>query len=405
MLSTSDKSIYHNALNDVRSLGENGTQNLSSFIKGWISERRSNDEILPIYQESNKTLRTFATVLKESMRKLGVEIHRDTVFRNDVFAKAPLVRLQGWERPDLFLPLPPVERPTVRRMLIYLARDELNGTILVLPSYEMWFTPFVEHAARQSQLDLQGMQLVKVRLMSSDIGQGKIESFDKKPGMETPLALFQLSFAKGESKSEPHINLDIEIPMNRKGFQIGPDKWIELQQRWYESNNVDASNYIGDSTFATLRELDSEIGSRTLSGAIEWLESNLSSDPNFINLFGVSLETQLISIVGPLALSILMMGLISTMHHIRVIRGEARPTYENAYWGVLSPSWIARVTGVASISLIPGGMCVAIPIFAAGSVVEWTLCLLGVLMALVVFLSARRLWSDVFYGKGNGSET
>lgn len=148
MLSVDDKVSYQNALSDILVLGPNGANDLSNFITSeWIVKRRSDDEILPIYRASNETLKRFALILRQSMSDLGVRIEENEVFNNTIFTNGEMVRLRGWERPNLFLPLPPVQNPTVRRMLHYLEREELRGTILVLPSYEIWLSPHVKRAA------------------------------------------------------------------------------------------------------------------------------------------------------------------------------------------------------------------------------------------------------------------
>ena len=399
-LSVGDTASYQRALNDVLALGEDGAAGLSNFITSkWIVERRNDNEILPIYQASNKTLKDFAVALRKSMNELGVRIDDERVFETTIFTNGKtLARLRGWERPDLFLPLPPVERPTVRRMLHYLEKDGLEGTILVLPSYDFWLYPHIEHAARQSRIELAGMELVAVRLVSQHIGKGRIERFELRPGNETPLGHFRFSFDQGISNREPLIELDVKVPMNRTSFRIEGDEWLELKRSWYISKGLDPDAYVlAKLPYSDLRMFDSKIGNMTLSDAADWLRGRLSDEEKPVNLLmlGISAERDLVLIIGPIILSILMIGLISSMQHITTVAKTIRFKYSDFYWGVISPSRIAKVVSLVSISLVPGATCIVLPLYLEGNVTTWIPNILGALIAIVVFLNAISLPSKL----------
>ena len=399
MFSTSDTALYQLALRDILVLGEDGAANLSKFItSNWLVKRRSEDKILPIYQESNKTLMRFAVVLRESMDELGVQIDKKNVFETSIFRPGQYVRLGGWERPDLFIALPPVDRPTVRRMLHYLDRDSLEGTILVLPSFAIWFYPHVKHAARQKGIKLTGTKLVEVRLVSKEIGKGRIERIERRPRQETPFGLFRLHFDKGTSEDDPLIELDIKVPMNRTSFLIEANEWSQLKSQWYISKGFDPNPYVSaKSPYSHLRMLESEIGNMKLGDAAKWLKSKLSYEKTSMNFLGlgISVDRNLLSTIGPITLAILMLGLISAMRHIATVAETIEFKHYNFYWGIISPSRTAKVTSLISISLIPGATCIGFSFYSNGNVVILIPSILGALIAIAVFLIAIRLPSKL----------
>ena len=405
MLSVHDRTPYEDALSAILLLGEDGARKLSTFITSkWIVERRSDEEILPIYQASNRTLRRFSGVLLGAMDDLGAMVDHEGVIANTIFTGSNnQVRLRGWERPDLFLPLPPVENPTVRRMLHYLERDRLRGTIVVLPSYDIWFTPHINRVLRQRGIDLTGMTLVEVKLLSDDLGKGRIEPISKEPGSETPRGLFHFTFENKSSPSKPFVELDVEVPMNRTSFLIEGEEWLELRRSWYRSLGIEPEHYDSISApFEKLRIFESEIGNMTLSEAADWLRQKASRNVDTIDLLGISFQDSLVSIFGPIVLSILMIGIISAIYHVLSISDVSQLIpHDDVYWGVVSPSRIARVTSFVAISLLPGSTCIAMAVYLGSNVTVLTLNISGTLIAMFVFWSASRLVSNVSLNRGS----
>lgn len=406
ILSAHSRTPYQDALNDILAIGEHGARNMSDFITSqWLVERRSENEILPIYQASNRTLRNFTNVLLGAMEDLGATVDHKNIIENTIFTDSQnQVRLKGWERPDLFLPMPPVEEPTVRRMLHYLERDELRGTIIVLPSYEIWFTPHIKYALRKRELELAELKLVEIELLSEGLGKGRIEAIEKEPGSEMPKGNFRLTFEKLSSNSTPYVELDVEIQMNRTGFYINEKEWAELRRSWYKSNGIDPVRYVsGGTPFDRLRIFESQVGNMTLSEAAGWLRKKASGIVETVNLLGISLGYNLVSIFGPIVLSILMVGIIAAIHHVLSIDGAIRLTYNDVYWGVVSPSRIARVASFGAITFLPGGTCIAMGVYFGNNVTTFVLNSFGILLAIAVFWSARKLISNVAIV--TGSET
>ena len=396
MLSVDERDPYQDALSDILAIGEDGAQNLSNFMTSkWIVERRSEDEILPIYQASNETLRRFAKVLLGTMEELGARIDHEEVFSNTIFTDSKnQVLLKGWERPDLFISLPPVENPTVRRMLHYLERDNLKGKLLVLPWYEDYLIPPIKRALRKRNITLTRMTLVGVELLSNEFGKGRIEPLRAGTGWEWANGLLRFSFENRNPLGVPFVELDVEVPLSLMQFSIEGDEWLELQRAWYTSNGFDPEHYVlGDSPFADLRVLESQIGNMTMREAAEWLRQRAASNLESVNLLGVSLGDNLVSTVGPIVLSALMIGLASAIHHILSIASLVRLTHEDEYWGVVSPSRIARGTSFVAISIVPGGTCIAMAVYFGGNVTVLALNTIGALIAMAVFLSAVRLVS------------
>ena len=407
MLSVHDRTPYQDALSAILLLGEDGARDMSTFITSkWIVERRSDEEILPIYQASNRTLRRFSGVLLNAMDDLGAMVDHEKVFSNTIFTDFDnQVRLGGWERPDLFLPLPPVGNPTVRRMLHYIERDRLRGTILVLPSYDIWFTPHISRVLKQRSIDLNGMTLIEVKLLSDNLGKGRIEPISKEPGSEMPRGLFHFTFENKLSPSKPFVEFDVEVPMNRTSYLIEGEEWLELRRNWYKSLGLEPEHYESISApFEKLRILESEIGNMKLTEAADWLRQKASRKADAIDLIGISLQDNLVSVFGPIVLSILMIGIISAIYHVLSISDVSQLTSDDdVYWGVVSPSRIARVTSFVAISLLPGGTCIAMAVYLGGNVTVLTLNISGTLIAMCVFWSASRLVSNVTLN--GGSET
>ena len=396
-LSVGETAPYQRALNDLLALGEDGPADLSKFITSkWIVERRSETEILPIYQASNETLKNFAVALRESMNALDVHIDYEKVFDNTIFSDGTIVRLGGWERPDLFLDLPPVEAPTVRQMLQYLEKDGLEGTILVLPTYADWLYPHIGRAVRQKSVELKGAKLVSVRLVSQDIGKGRIDKIERRPGQETPFALFRFNLENSSSNNEPLIELDVEVPMNRTSFNVANEDWINLQRSWYVSRGLNPDGYVlAKSHFLDLRTFMSDIQNMSLRDAADWLRAKLVDEKELVTLSGISVSRNLISTAGPIVLIVLMIGLISTIHHIAAVSENVEFKHYDFPWGVISPSPVSKFVSLASISIVPGGTCVVLQFFLGGTATTWGLGILGAVTAIAVFLKAQNLPSKL----------
>ena len=400
----SDPAPFKSALNDVIVLGKDGAAELSDFVTDkWLVEPRRDDEILPIHAASNETLVTFGSVLRESMKTLGVGINDEAVFRS---FDPQFVRLEGWERPDLFLPLPPVERPTIRRMLDYLEQDSLAGVILVLPSYEIWLSPHIARAAQQERVSLGGTRLVGVRLVSDQIGKGRIDAFGRRPGVETPRGLFRFSFERGTRSSQPLIHLNVDVPMNRTGFRVEEDEWLELQRSWYASRGLDSDCYVpAQDSYLNLRRFESEIWHMTIEEASVWLQDRLREEDLAVSLWGVSVGRSLVAMVGPLVLSVLMLNLIVTMKHIAVVSGTAPPVHTEPYWAVLSPSRMTRNAGILSVSFVPGLTCIVLAVCLGSTAAIRLLNVVGVLLAICVFSNAVSLAPRLLPPKGGRKES
>ena len=388
LLSADDAAQYERALNDVRALGE--AEELSNFITTkWIIERRSTSEVLPIYQESNRALKRFAVALEGSMNELDVSIDEEQVFEDTIFTNGRQARLAGWERPDLFLSLPPAGA-TVWRLLAYLERERLEGTALVLPSYDFWLYPHITRKVQQDRVELKGMRLVGVQLVSENLGKGKIDRFELRPRNEIPCGRFRFSFDR--QSDVPLVELDVDAPMNRTAFYMDEDEWVALQHSWYASRNIDAYMYVpAASNYSNLRMVP-EIGNMAPRDAMAWLRDKLSGGERSVSFFGISVAQNLVSIAGPVMLSIFMIGLISVMQHITALaKMGVRVERHSVYWGVISPSRTARVIGLVSVSLIPGLVCAVLPFYMGGGAAAYSLSALGIVAAFVVFLNARKL--------------
>ena len=402
VLSADSRNPYQYALNEILAIGEDGARDLSKFIAStWLLERRSEHEILPIYRASNETLRRFAYVLKGAMDELGAGIDYEGVFENTIFTDSKdQVRLKGWERPDLFLSLPPVDKPTVRRMLHYLERESLEGTLLVLPGYPEYIIPQIRRALRQKKISLTGMMLVEIELLSSEFGKGIIRPLTEDPSWEWANGHFRLSFEKDTDQREPLIELDVVLPLSLSSFRIERDAWIKLQRAWYRSNEFDPELYVsGNAPFGDLRVFESQIGNMKLSEATEWLREKASGKLESVNLLGMSLEGNLVSTVGPIILIALMVGLISAVCHVLSIANLVRLSHEDEYWGVVSPSRIARGTSLVAISIVPGSTCVAMAVYFEHNFTILTLNTIGALVAVAVFLCARKLVENLSVAK------
>ena len=388
-LSADDAVLYEYALDEVIALGQ--AEELSEFITTkWIVERRSDYDILPIYQESNRTLRDFATALEGSMRELDANIDDERVFQNTIFTNERQAQLGGWERPDLFLSLPSAGA-TTWGLLTYLEREHLEGTMLVLPSYDFWLYPHIAREARQREVTLGGMRLVDVRLASEQLGKGRIDRFELQPGIETTFGRFRFSF--DSEPGVPLVELDVDVPMNRKRFYVPQDEWAELQRSWYASRNIEADMYVpATSKYKNLRMLFSEVGHMPPRQAENWLRDKLADGESTIRFFGATVEQNLVAMAGPMMLSVLMVGLISAMRHIAVLADDViRINHHDVYWGIISPSRTARIISLVSVSLIPGTTCAVLPFYLGGGFAAWSCSGLGVLIAFAVFLNVVNL--------------
>ena len=395
VLSADSRNPYQYALNEILAIGEDGARDLSNFIAStWLLERRSEHEILPIYRASNETLRRFAYVLKGAMDELGAGIDYEDVFKNTIFTDSKnQVRLKGWERPDLFLSLPSVDKPTVRRMLHYLERESLEGTLLVLPGYPEYIIPQIRRVLRQNKISLTEMTLVEIELLpTSEFGKGIIRPLREDPSWQWANGHFRLSFEKDTDQREPLLELDVVLPLSLRSFRIERDEWIKLQRAWYRSNGFGPERYVsGNAPFGALRVFESQIGNMKLSEATKWLREKASGKLESVNLLGISLEGNLVSTIGPIILIALMVGLISAVCHVLSLANQVRLSHEDEYWGVVSPSRIARGTSLVAISIVPGSTCVAMAVYSGHNFTILTLNTIGALVAVAVFLCAKKL--------------
>ncbi len=132
-----------------------------------------------------------------------------------------------------------------------------------------------------------------------------------------------------------------------------------------------------------------EIMDRTISDAIRYLKQSAIRTENKLQVFGVSVSSSVVSIIAPLVIFALSMGLCSYLQHIVFLTNKNNYQLAREFpWFILFRDPLSRTIAILNVFIFPLVTCLAILVlFSSGEIVKLSL---GILLNFFLGLSAAR---------------
>ncbi|MBI3482039.1 MAG: hypothetical protein HY015_03555 [Bacteroidetes bacterium] len=177
--------------------------------------------------------------------------------------------------------------------------------------------------------------------------------YKDRPFGSTEVALFVFMFRPKNSK-DGLIEIKVPLNMSTSFSKLTNQDWKELQCDWYRQNGLKYDTAKLSSRFHNLKGLLPEIGNMSLGQAIAWLEAKKSQNEKSIEMFGVSVKREFVTVVGPIILCLLMLTYIGNiLHMLAGIKKYQIKINHDILMNVISPSKFFNRLNISSLTILP----------------------------------------------------